>query len=40
MKELIQQDYNKIIDFRTNWLEKLALKYNLTEVQVLELIDL
>ncbi len=40
MRELIQQDYNKITDFRSDWLKELALKYQLTEEEILNSIEL
>jgi len=39
MKELIQKDYNKITDFSSDWLENLALKYQLTEEEILNMIN-
>jgi len=39
MKEL-QNDYNKITNFNSDWLSDLAKKYNLSENQVLDKLEL
>ena len=39
MKEQIQADYSKITDFSGDWLQKLADKYQLDKMEILDLLD-